>query len=424
MKVLVVGGGGREHALVWKASKSPLVSKIFVAPGNGGTGELAENVSIAADDVEALLEFALSTKIDLTIVGPEAPLVKGVVDRFRANNLRVFGPTAKASMLEGSKAFAKAAMKRYKIPTAEYEEFQDPNKAGEYIRQKGAPIVVKADGLAAGKGVVVAQTVAEALAAVDSMMLSRQFGAAGSKIVVEEFLEGEEASFIALCDGKSVLPLASSQDHKAAFDGDKGPNTGGMGAYSPAPILDEKLSEEVVRTIVEPMMKGLAADGASFSGVMYAGLMIKDGKPKVLEFNCRFGDPECQPILMRMKSDLIPIIEACIDGKLADFEIDWDPRTAVCVVLASGGYPGEYEKGLEISAMPGPDQYRDSYVFHAGTAKTNSGLLTNGGRVMGVSALGEDIETARNEAYRLIAKINWRDMRFRRDIGQKAIGRK
>lgn len=424
MKVLVVGGGGREHALVWKITKSPLVEKIYVAPGNGGTHDLAENVPISAADVDGLLEFALFKKIDLTIVGPEAPLVNGVVDRFQERGLRIFGTSAKASMLEGSKAFAKQAMERYGIPTAKYREFEDPDEAAEYIRSVGAPIVVKADGLAAGKGVVVALDLREALEAVESMLVSRQFGGAGAKIVVEEFLEGEEASFIALCDGKNILPLASSQDHKAVFDGDRGPNTGGMGAYSPAPVLGAELHEEVVRTVVEPMMNGLAKDGILFSGVMYAGLMIKNGKPKVLEFNCRFGDPECQPILMRMQTDLIPILEACIDGTLAECEIEWDPRTAVCVVLAAGGYPGDYEKGFKISGIPKTAEMEDAYVFHAGTERKDVDVLTSGGRVLGVTALGQGIAEAREATYAIVDQISWKDMQFRRDIGQKALNRK
>ncbi|NOY45734.1 MAG: phosphoribosylamine--glycine ligase [Deltaproteobacteria bacterium] len=421
MKVLVVGGGGREHALVWKIAQSPRVTAVFAAPGNAGTAGLARNVPIAADDVDSLLAFAETEGVDLTVVGPEAPLVLGIVDRFRERGLRIFGPTAAAARLEGSKAFAKAVMDRFGVPTAAYQEFTDPAAARAYIREQGAPIVVKADGLAAGKGVTVARTVDEALAAVDAMMVDRAFGEAGGRIVVEECLEGEEASFLAFCDGRTVLPMASSQDHKPVFDDDQGPNTGGMGAYSPAPVVTPELFDRIVDTVIRPVVDGLGREGNPYVGVLYAGLMIRGDEVKVLEFNCRFGDPECQPIVMRMKGDLLPVLEACVDGTLDRVDLEWDPRPAVCVVMASGGYPGAYEKGLEIRGLEDAAALDDVVVFHAGTRQEAGKVVTAGGRVLGVTALGDDIPSAIERAYQAVDRISWPGVHFRRDIGRKAL---
>ncbi len=421
MKVLVVGGGGREHALVWKIAQSPRVTAVFAAPGNAGTAGLARNVPIAADDVDSLLAFAETEGVDLTVVGPEAPLVLGIVDRFRRRGLRIFGPTADAARLEGSKAFAKAVMDRFGVPTAAYREFNDPAEARAYIREQGAPIVVKADGLAAGKGVTVARTVEEALTAVDVMMVDRTFGEAGGRIVVEECLEGEEASFLAFCDGRVVLPMASSQDHKPVFDDDQGPNTGGMGAYSPAPVVNPELFERIMDTVIRPVVDGLSREGSPYVGVLYAGLMIRGDEIKVLEFNCRFGDPECQPIVMRMKGDLVPVLEACVDGALDRVDLGWDPRPAVCVVMASGGYPGAYKKGLEIRGLDDAASLDDVVVFHAGTRLENGKVVTAGGRVLGVTALGDDIPSAIARAYRAVDRISWPGVHFRRDIGRKAL---
>ncbi len=421
MRVLVVGGGGREHALAWKIAQSPRVDRVYVAPGNAGTALVAENVPIGAEDVEALAGFAERERIDLTVVGPEAPLVLGIVDRFRERGLRVFGPSAAAARLEGSKAFAKAVMERYGVPTAGYREFTDPEAARAHVRRQGAPVVVKADGLAAGKGVTVARTVEEALAAVDAIMVDRAFGEAGARIIVEECLEGEEASFLAFCDGRRVLPMASSQDHKPVFDGDEGPNTGGMGAYSPAPVVTPELFDEIMETVMRPVVEGLARDGIPYVGVLYAGLMIREGRPKVLEFNCRFGDPECQPIVVRMKGDLVPVLEACIDGELDRVGLEWDPRAAVCVVMASGGYPGSYRKGIEIRGLEEAAALEDVVVFHAGTRREGDRVVTAGGRVLGVTALGDDIPAAIRRAYEAVERISWEGAHYRRDIGRKAL---
>ena len=421
MRVLVVGGGGREHALAWKIAQSPRVDRVYVAPGNAGTALVAENVPIGAEDVEALAGFAERERIDLTVVGPEAPLVLGIVDRFRGRGLRVFGPSAAAARLEGSKAFAKAVMGRYGVPTAGYREFTDPEAARAHVRRQGAPVVVKADGLAAGKGVTVARTVEEALAAVDAIMVDRAFGEAGARVIVEECLEGEEASFLAFCDGRRVLPMASSQDHKPVFDGDEGPNTGGMGAYSPAPVVTPELFDEIMETVMRPVVEGLARDGIPYVGVLYAGLMIREGRPKVLEFNCRFGDPECQPIVVRMKGDLVPVLEACIDGELDRVGLEWDPRAAVCVVMASGGYPGSYRKGIAIRGLEEAATLEDVVVFHAGTRREGDRVVTAGGRVLGVTALGDDIPAAIRRAYEAVERISWEGAHYRRDIGRKAL---
>lgn len=423
MNVLVVGGGGREHALVWKLAQSPRVTRIYAAPGNAGTEALAQNVGIEAENIEGLLAFAEAEKIGLTVVGPEAPLVAGIVDRFQSRGLRIFGPSAAAARLEGSKSFAKAKMREFGVPTGDYREFTDPQEARAYIREKGAPLVVKADGLAAGKGVIVAHTVEEALRGVDSILVEGAFGAAGRVVIVEEFLEGEEASFLAFCDGETVLPMASTQDHKAVFDGDRGPNTGGMGAYSPAPVLNPELFEAAVDTVIRPMVEGMAAQGTPYVGVLYAGLMIREGALQVLEFNCRFGDPECQPIAMRMKGDLVPVLEACIDGRLEHVRLEWDPRAAVCVVMASEGYPGAYPKGVEIRGLEAASRVPDTVVFHAGTRRSNGKIVTSGGRVLGVTALGSDIGEAIDRAYAAVGAVSWPGAHCRTDIGRKALAR-
>ncbi len=423
MKVLVVGGGGREHALVWKIAQSPKVTQVFAAPGNAGTAGLAENVPIGAEEVDRLAEFAAREGIGLTVVGPEAPLVLGIVDRFRERGLRVFGPSAAAAQLEGSKAFSKAVMDRCGVPTAAYREFTEAAAAKEYIRAVGAPVVVKADGLAAGKGVIVARSEEEALAAVDQILVQRAFGDAGSRLVVEEFLEGEEASFLAFCDGQHVLSMASSQDHKPVFDGDRGPNTGGMGAYSPAPVLTPELFAEAERTVMRPVVEGMARQGIPYVGILYAGLMIRDGRIKVLEFNCRFGDPECQPILMRLKGDLVPVLEACIDGTLDRVQLEWDPRATVCVVMASEGYPGSYPKGVEIAGLQEAAGLPDTMVFHAGTRREGGRVVTSGGRVLGVTGLGDGVADAIGKAYAAVDVIRWPGAHYRTDIGRKALGR-
>jgi len=423
MKVLVVGGGGREHALVWKIAQSPKVSKIYCAPGNAGVSEQATLVPIKANDLNGLLNFAFREKIDLTIVGPEEPLTKGIVDLFESKGLTIFGASQKAAELEGSKAFAKEMMKKYRIPTSLYEIFDDPKKARDYVRKQGAPIVVKADGLAAGKGVILCKTVEEALKSVDQIMVEKIFGEAGNRVVVEEYLVGEEASYIAFTDGKAILAMASSQDHKQVFDGDQGPNTGGMGAYSPAPVVTDEVHEKIIEKILRPIIQGMGEEGRPYKGVLYAGLMIHEGHPKVLEFNARFGDPETQPVLMRMKGDIIPILGACIEGNLSRYKIEWDSRAAVCVVMASKGYPGDYEKGEPISGLKEVSQMEDIFVFHAGTALKDGQMSTNGGRVLGVTGLGKDIPRAIERTYQAVQKISWQGVHYRKDIGQKALCR-
>jgi phosphoribosylamine--glycine ligase len=425
MKVLIIGGGGREHALAWKAAQSPRVERVYVAPGNAGTAreDKLENVAIAAEDLDALLEFALGRSIDLTIVGPEAPLVAGVVDRFQASGLRIFGPSAAAAELEGSKAFTKDFLARHHIPTAAYSSFTDLEQAVAYVRKQGAPIVVKADGLAAGKGVILAQTEQEAIDACRDMLAGNAFGEAGHRVVVEEFLTGEEASFIVMVDGEHVLPLASSQDHKARDDGDSGPNTGGMGAYSPAPAVTEALHERIMDEVIWPTVRGMADDGKPYTGFLYAGIMIApDGSPKVLEYNVRFGDPETQPIMLRLKSDLVELCEAALDRRLDQVRAAWDPRASLGVVLAAGGYPGSYEQGQVISGL---DKARgeDIQVFHAGTRLEGSDIVTSGGRVLCVCALGENVAEAQRRAYAAADEISWKDIYYRRDIGHRAIGR-
>jgi phosphoribosylamine--glycine ligase len=424
LKVLVIGGGGREHALAWKIAQSPRVEKIFVAPGNAGSAREArcENVAINAEDVDGLLRFALANKIDLIVVGPEAPLVLGVVDRFRASGLRCFGPTKAAAQLEGSKAFAKDFLARHKIPTAAYANFTDVAAAEAYIKKVGAPIVVKADGLAAGKGVIIAQTPDEAMAAVRDMLAGNAFGEAGHRVVVEEFLTGEEASFIVMVDDEHILPLATSQDHKRVGDGDTGPNTGGMGAYSPAPIVTPEIHARIMREVIEPTVHGMAAEGNPYTGFLYAGLMIRDGVPKVLEFNCRFGDPETQPVMMRLQSDCIELIEAALEGKLDRAQARWDARAALGVVMAAGGYPGAYSKGDVITGLS-QNSTTDCKVFHAGTALKDGAVVTSGGRVLCVTALGATVSAAQKRAYETVKKIQWRGAQYRTDIGYRAIAR-
>ncbi|MEM7253272.1 MAG: phosphoribosylamine--glycine ligase [Pseudomonadota bacterium] len=424
MNLLVIGGGGREHAIAWKLSQSPHADTVFVAPGNAGTAvePRVENIDISPDEIPALVTFAKRNAVGLTIVGPEAPLVDGMVDAFEAAGLRCFGPRGDAAQLEGSKNFAKAFLERHQIPTARYQTFGDFDAARDYIEAEGAPIVVKADGLAAGKGVIVAQTVDEALDAARAMLTDNAFGAAGNRIVVESFLDGEEASFIAIVSGETVLPLASSQDHKARDEGDRGPNTGGMGAYSPAPVVDESMHTRLMREIIEPTVRGLVAEGTPFTGFLYAGVMISpEGRPKVLEFNCRCGDPETQPIMMRLQSDLVELLAAAVDGKLADVKAEWDPRAAIGVVLASGGYPENYRRGDVISGLD--SEFPDSKVFHAGTGVDGGNVVTAGGRVLCVCALGESVSDAQRAAYARVEEISWEEMYYRRDIGYRAIAR-
>ncbi len=423
MKVLVIGGGGREHALVWKIVQSPLVEQVYCAPGNPGIAELAECVHINVDEIEALRDFALAEQIDLTVVGPEIPLTLGIVDSFKAAGLDIFGPSKSAARIEGSKGFSKDLMARHGIPTAAYRSISDHSEAVAYIKEQGAPIVIKADGLAAGKGVVVAMTEADAVAAVDEIMLDKVFGAAGASVVIEEFMDGEEASFFAFTDGRNILPLASSQDHKRVNDNDQGPNTGGMGAYSPAPVVTDALHQVIVDTIVKPSIAGMAADGCPYCGILYVGLMIKDGQPRVVEYNARFGDPEAQPLLMRMKSDIVPVLQACARGELKQDAIDWHDKSAVCVVMASGGYPAEFAKGLPISGLDAAAELDDLVVFHAGTAFKKGQIVNNGGRVLGVTALGDSVQDAIEKAYQGVALIEWEKVHFRHDIGAKALNR-
>jgi phosphoribosylamine--glycine ligase len=425
MKILIVGGGGREHALAWKVKQSSKVQTVFVAPGNAGTAiePGLQNVDIQADDVAGLLDFAQLRNIDLTIIGPEVPLVKGVVDQFTAAGLACFGPVAKAAQLEGSKSFCKDFMARHGIPTADYQTFTDCAAAIAYITEKGAPIVVKADGLAAGKGVIVAQTEQQAIAAVEDMLSANSFGEAGHRVVIEEFLEGEEASFIVIADGQHALAMASSQDHKARDNGDTGPNTGGMGAYSPAPVVTAEIHQRVMAEVIYPTLHGMREDGNEYTGFLYAGLMIgKNGSIKVLEYNCRFGDPETQPIMMRLQSDLVELCQAALEKRLDTLETEWDVRPALGVVLAAGGYPDEYAKGWIISGLPSVD-VADSKVFHAGTTQLNGNIVTNGGRVLCVCALGETVAEAQDKAYQLCRQIDWQDIYYRTDIGFKAIER-
>lgn len=424
MKILIIGNGGREHALAWKAQQSTKVETVFVAPGNAGTAHETgvENVAIAADDIQGLIKFAKSNSIALTIVGPEAPLVAGIVDAFEAAGLRCFGPSQAAAQLEGSKAFTKDFLARHNIPTAAYGNFTDIDEASAYIRKQGAPIVIKADGLAAGKGVILAQTEDEAIAAVKDMLGGNAFGEAGHRVVVEEFLYGEEASFIVIADGNNITPMATSQDHKARDNGDLGPNTGGMGAYSPAPVVTPEIHDKIMREVIEPTVRGMREDGMAYTGFLYAGLMISDnGDLKVLEYNCRFGDPETQPIMMRLKSDLVELCNLAIDGKLDQASTEWDPRPALGVVLAAGGYPFDYRKGDVITGLN--QEAADSKIFHAGTAEQDGQIVTAGGRVLCACALGDTVADAQQRAYACAANIDWQDVYYRNDIGHRAIAR-
>ena len=425
MKLLVIGGGGREHALAWKAAQSAKVEKVFVAPGNAGTATEAklENVAIGVEDIDALVKFAQDNAIALTIVGPEAPLVIGVTNAFEATGLRCFGPTEGAAQLEGSKAFTKDFLARHNIPTGDYQNFTEIEPALAYLKEKGAPIVIKADGLAAGKGVIVAMTETEAEDAVRDMLAGNAFGEAGHRVVIEEFLDGEEASFICMVDGKNILPMATSQDHKRVGEGDSGPNTGGMGAYSPAPVVTPEIHDRIMSEVIEPTVAGMAAEGNPYTGFLYAGLMIdSSGAPKVIEYNCRFGDPETQPIMMRLKSDLVELCNIALDGKLDQASAEWDERAALGVVLAAGGYPGDYGKGDVINGLQGADS-DDAKIFHAGTAEKDGQVITAGGRVLCAAALGNSVSEAQAKAYELADKISWDGMFTRRDIGYRAIAR-
>lgn len=424
MKVLVIGSGGREHALVWKIAQSHLVKKVWCAPGNPGTAGIAENVELKVDDLQGLLAFAQQEQIDLTVVGPELPLSLGLVDLFEAHGLKAFGPYKNAAVIEASKAFSKDLMKKYNIPTAAYEVFTEVKPALAFLDTLGLPVVIKADGLAAGKGVVIAQSRDEAIATVEEMLSGNAFGAAGAKVVIEEFLKGEEASFLALTDGKQIIPLASAQDHKAIFDNDLGPNTGGMGAYSPAPVVTPKIHEIAMAEVMRRAVDGMAAEGRPYRGVLYAGLMIDGDAVKTLEFNARFGDPECQPLLMRMKSDIVPLLLAVANGDLSRHTIEWHDRASVCVVMAAGGYPGDYARGDEIHGLDQAANLEDLFVFHAGTALKNGKVVTSGGRVLGVTALGDSVRAAIERAYEGVRCVTWSGVQFRKDIGKKALIRR
>jgi phosphoribosylamine--glycine ligase len=420
MKVLVVGSGGREHALAWKIAQSPLVERVFCAPGNAGTSQVGENVSVEADDIPGLTVFASENRIDLTVVGPEQPLVAGIVDEFEKRKLGIFGANRAAARLEGSKVFAKQLMRKHAIPTAEFQVFDDASRATKYLANASYPLVVKADGLAAGKGALLCPAREEAEAAVKMIMVDRRFGDSGRRVVIEECLVGEEASIIAFTDGTTIYITPSSQDHKPIYDGDRGPNTGGMGAYSPAPVITEAMLSEIERRILVPILHALRRERIIYRGVIYAGLMITAGGPKVLEFNVRFGDPETQPVLPRLESDLVPALLACVEGRLEDADLAWDQRAAVCVVMASEGYPGSYETGREIHGLESVEALEDVIVFHAGTRSENERVLTAGGRVLGVTALGSDLKDAQARAYQAVEKISFEGAYYRTDIGSKA----
>jgi phosphoribosylamine--glycine ligase len=423
MKILVIGSGGREHALAWRLAQSPRVSRVFVAPGNAGTAREDGVVNVPISATEELVRYAKDNAIHATVVGPEAPLAAGVVDAFRAAGLRIFGPSKMAAQLEASKDFAKRFMERHEIPTAHYATFNDAKAAHAHVRKRGAPIVIKADGLAAGKGVVVAESVDEAHRAIDQMLEGNRLGNAGHRVVIEEFMEGEEASFIVMVDGHHVLPLATSQDHKRIFDGDRGPNTGGMGAYSPAPVVTPEVHHRVMSEIIDPTVKGMAAEGVPYTGFLYAGLMIdRDGAPRVVEFNCRLGDPETQPILMRLKSDLLTLVDHAIDGTLDQAEAEWDRRAALGVVIAAAGYPDDPRKGDAIADLPKDED--DVHVFHAGTALEDGKVLTSGGRVLCVTALGDKVKMAAERAYEMASRIRFDGMQYRKDIGHRAFNRR
>jgi phosphoribosylamine--glycine ligase len=421
MKILVIGSGGREHSLVWKIAKSPLVTKIYAAPGNAGIAELAQCLDITVDNLEGLADFAASEKVDLTVVGPEAPLCRGIVDHFNARGLRIFGPSREAAELEGSKIFCKELLRRNGIPTAGFRVFSDANAARAFVKTAPTPLVVKADGLAGGKGAVVCGDSAEAEAAVEQMMVRRTFGDAGARILVEEFLSGVEASVIAFTDSRTISIMETAQDHKRVYDGDRGPNTGGMGAYSPAAVASERDVERVEREILVPVVHAMNKERRRFQGILYAGIMYTKSGPKVIEFNVRHGDPECQPLLMRLKSDLVPILDAVIDGKLDRAEIEWDPRPAVCLVVASGGYPGRHEVGYEIAGLAEAGALPDTVVFHAGTMRKGDQVVTSGGRVLGVTAMGDDLRQAQQKAYEAVRKISFTGMHYRTDIANRML---
>ncbi|MGB2706346.1 MAG: phosphoribosylamine--glycine ligase [Candidatus Omnitrophota bacterium] len=420
MKVLVIGQGGREHAIAWKIKQSPRVKKLYCAPGNGGTAGIATNIPVKADDAKGLCDFCRKEKIDLTVVGPEAPLASGIVDLFKKRGLRIFGPAKASAQLEGSKVFMKELCRDEDIPTADFEIFSDAEKAKDFIKGNAAPVVVKADGLAAGKGVIVAKTEVEALGVVDKIMIEKVFGSSGDRVIIEECLEGEEASIIVVSDGENVVPLASSQDHKRIFDNDKGPNTGGMGAYSPAPLVTDEIFDKTISKIIMPAIRGMKKKGTPHKGVLYAGIMISDGEPKLLEFNVRLGDPETQVVLPRLNSRLLELIESATDGSLKDYSLNWSGKSCVCVVMASGGYPGKYEKGKEISGIEKALELEDTIVFHAGTTYGDR-ILTNGGRVLNVVALGEDLKEAIDKAYKACSVIKFEGVHYRKDIGHKAL---
>ncbi len=425
MKILIVGSGGREHALAWKAAKSASVEKVYVAPGNAGTflEPAIENIDIKAENIDALVEFAKKEGIELTIIGPEAPLVDGIVDAFKDSGLKCFGPVKDGARLEGSKVFTKDFLRRHNIPTAEYKVFTELEPAREYIMSHKLPVVIKADGLAAGKGVIIAHTHDGAIDATVDMLSGSSFGEAGKRVIVEECLKGEEASFIVIVDGKNILPLATSQDHKAVYDGDTGPNTGGMGAYSPAPVLTDEIYERAMKEVIEPTVKGMADEGCPYTGFLYAGLMVlEDGTPSVLEYNCRFGDPETQPVLLRLKSDLVELCLAAIDGRLDQVDAEWDERASLGVVMAAGGYPEKYNKGDVITGLP-EGEADDLKVFHAGSAMKDGNVVTSGGRVLCVTALGSNVGEAQKKAYELVKKIKWDSVYFRNDIGYRAVQR-
>ena len=423
MNVLVVGGGGREHAICWKLTQSKKLGNLYCAPGNPGISAFAKCVNIRVENIPALIDFALNNDIGLTIIGPEVPLSMGIVDEFEKAGLKVFGPSREAALLESSKSFAKEFMRRYAIPTAAYEIFYDKNEALSYLKDKKFPVVIKADGLAAGKGVIIAKNFEEAKVSLEDIMVNRVFGNAGSKVVIEDFLEGEEASFLVFVDGSNIIPMVSAQDHKRIFDNDQGPNTGGMGAYSPAPVLNKALENDTINNIILPVVAGMAQLGKKFKGVLYAGLMISSDGPKVVEFNCRFGDPETQVILPRLKSDLLEILIACSDGKAATITAEWDNRPAACVVMASGGYPGKYENGKIIKGLEDAGKLQNTMIFHAGTAESNGEVVTNGGRVLGVTSLGSDMRAAVDRAYHAVSMISFEGAHYRKDIAKRAFNR-
>jgi phosphoribosylamine--glycine ligase len=421
MKVLVIGSGGREHALCWAIAKSPKCDELYCAPGNAGIDQVAVTVSIAADDLDGIMDFVRDNGVDFVVVGPEGPLVAGLVDRLEEAGVKAFGPSARAAELEGSKGLTKDLCAKYSIPTADYARFDEPEAAKEYIRVKGAPIVVKADGLAAGKGVILCRNENEAYAAIDHIMTEAAFGEAGSEVVIEEMLVGEEASFFALVDGKTALPMVTAQDHKTAFDGDEGPNTGGMGAYTPAPVITDAMVERIMDEIIAPTIRGAAADGRPYKGVLYAGLMITEKGPELIEYNVRFGDPECQPMMMRLKSDALEMLLACAEGRLEEITLEWHKETALSVVMAAEGYPGAYGKGSEIKGLDAAGRLKDVVVFHAGTAEEDGKIVAAGGRVLNVTALGKSVKAAQKRAYQAVDLIDWPEGFCRRDIGWRAI---